>query len=135
MDRVTRERRSQIMALVRSKDTRPEMIVRRLVHALGFRYRLHCSDLPGKPDLVFRSKKKVIFVHGCFWHGHKSCSKARLPKSRVDFWRSKRENNTRRDARVKRALNRKGWSYMVVWQCQLKEIEEVSERLLSYLND
>lgn len=89
MDHVSPEQRSEIMALVRSKDTKPEMVVRRLIHALGFRYRLHCPELSGKPDIVFKAKKKVIFVHGCFWHGHKNCPKARLPKSRVAFWRIK----------------------------------------------
>jgi len=133
MDHVSPEKRSEIMALVRSKDTRPEMVIRKLVHSLGYRYRLHCTDLPGKPDLVFRSKKKVIFIHGCFWHGHKGCSKARLPNSRGDFWRAKREKNLRRDARVKRALNQKGWSYMVIWQCQIKDLKKVSRKILIFL--
>lgn len=135
LDRVTPKRRSEIMALVRSKDTKPEMKVRRLVHALGFRYRLHCTDLPGTPDLVFRAKRRVIFVHGCFWHGHNDCPKARLPKTRVEYWRAKRENNLERDARVKRELSEKGWNYMVVWQCQLKDLEKLTERLMSFLSD
>lgn len=135
MDHVTPTKRSKIMAAVRSKDTTPEMKVRRLVHSMGYRYRLHSPDLPGKPDLVFSSKKKVIFVHGCFWHGHKRCSKARLPKSRVDFWREKIENNVSRDRRVKRALNRKGWRYLTIWQCEVKDIGKTGTCIRAFLDD
>ena len=135
MDHVTPAKRTEIMAAVRSKDTTPEIKVRRLVHSMGYRYKLYRPDLPGKPDLVFGSKKKVIFVHGCFWHGHTGCNKARLPKSRVDFWREKIENNTRRDRRVKRALNRKGWRYLTIWQCQLKDLEKTAELIRGFLED
>ena len=123
------------MAAVRSKDTTPEMKVRRLVHSMGYRYKLHSSNLPGKPDLVFISQKKVIFVHGCFWHGHNGCSKSRLPKTRVDFWQPKIENNVRRDRRVKQALNRKGWNYLTIWQCQLKDLKKTAVRLRAFLNN
>lgn len=135
MDHVTPAKRSKIMAAVRSKDTTPEMKVRRLVHSMGYRYRLHSPHLPGKPDLVFSSKKKVIFVHGCFWHGHKRCSKARLPKSRVDFWREKIENNVSRDRTVKRALNRKGWRHLTVWQCEVKDLRKTATRVREFLDD
>lgn len=102
---------------------------------MGYRYRLHSPDLPGKPDLVFSSKKKVIFIHGCFWHGHKGCSKARLPESRVDFWREKIERNIRRDKRVKRKLNHIGWRYFTVWQCKLKNLEKTEERIRAFIEN
>lgn len=125
MDSVSRKKRSEIMALVRSKDTRPEMAVRKLVWGLGYRYRLHLRDLPGCPDLVFPGRRKVIFVHGCFWHRHKGCALARLPKSRLDFWEPKLESNALRDRRNKRALVRQGWEVLTVWECELKNIDHV----------
>ncbi len=135
MDHVTPHKRSKIMAAVRSKDTKPEMMIRRLVYSMGYRYKLHSDALPGKPDLVFSSKKKVVFVHGCFWHGHNGCNKAQLPKSRTDFWQDKIENNVRRDKRVKRALNRKGWRYLIIWQCQINNLEKVKAKIYTFLNN
>lgn len=125
MDSVSREKRSEIMALVRAKDTRPEMAVRKLVWGLGYRYRLHRRDLPGCPDLVFSGRRKVIFVHGCFWHRHEGCALARLPKSRLDFWGPKLESNALRDRRNKRALARQGWKVLTVWECELKNMNRV----------
>ena len=125
VDSVSREKRSEIMALVRSKDTRPEMAVRKLVWSLGYRYRLHRRDLPGCPDLVFSGRRKVIFVHGCFWHRHEGCALARLPKSRLDFWGPKLESNALRDRRNKRALVRQGWKVLTVWECELKNVNRV----------
>lgn len=125
MDSVSREKRSEIMALVRAKDTRPEMAVRKLVWGLGYRYRLHRRDLPGCPDLVFSGRRKVIFVHGCFWHRHEDCALARLPKSRLDFWGPKLESNALRDRRNKRALARQGWKVLTVWECELKNMNRV----------
>lgn len=122
------------MALVRSADTKPEMTVRKLVHGMGYRYRLHCRDLPGKPDLVFRSRKAIIFVHGCFWHRHDGCSLARLPKSRVDFWTSKLEGNRDRDERKVAALKTAGWRVFVVWECELRNRELLAERLRAFLD-
>lgn len=113
------------MALVRSKDTRPEMAVRKMVWNLGYRYRLHRRDLPGCPDLVFSGSRKIIFVHGCFWHRHKGCALARLPKSRLDFWGPKLESNALRDKRNKRALARQGWKVLTVWECELKNVDRV----------
>lgn len=125
VDSVSREKRSEIMALVRAKDTRPEMAVRKLVWGLGYRYRLHRRDLPGCPDLVFSGRRKVIFVHGCFWHRHEGCALARLPKSRLDFWGPKLESNALRDRRNKRALARQGWKVLTVWECELKNMNRV----------
>lgn len=133
-DTMSPEERSRRMSLVRSIDTKPEMAVRRLVHSLGYRYRLHGSDLPGRPDLVFRSRRAVVFVHGCFWHRHEGCSLARLPKSRVEFWMAKLEGNRERDARKVVALKEAGWRVLVVWECELKNMEVLAERLRRFLD-
>ena len=134
MDRVTPEVRSRIMASVSTKDTCAEMGVRRIVHRLGYRYALHRKDLPGRPDLVFPSRRKIIFVHGCFWHGHR-CRAGRLPKSRQDYWKPKIEANRQRDRKQRRELTRNGWEVMVVWQCQLRRPASLSERLDAFLRD
>lgn len=133
-DTMSPEERSRRMASVRSVDTKPEMAVRRLVHGMGYRYRLHCRDLPGKPDLVFRSRRAVVFVHGCFWHRHAGCPLARLPKSRVDFWTTKLEGNRERDARKVAKLVDAGWRVFVVWECELKDMETLAGRLRRFLD-
>lgn len=120
VDTVTTTRRSEIMSRVRCKDTRPEMLVRRLVHGAGYRYRLHVSGLPGRPDLVFAARKKVIFIHGCFWHSHAACPHARIPKSRTEFWSTKLQTNKERDARNLKALADAGWKVLVLWECELQ---------------
>ena len=133
VDNLSRVERSEIMRRVRSKDTRPELHVRKLVHALGYRYRLHAGDLPGQPDLVFRRKQKVIFVHGCFWHRHKACSLARLPKSRLDFWIPKLEGNRQRDQRNRRALLKDGWKVLTVWECETRDDSRLNIVIRSFL--
>lgn len=120
-DPLTPAERSELMARVRSVDTKPEMLVRRLVHRLGYRYRLHDRSIPGSPDLVFKGKKKVIFVNGCFWHRHRCANGRRIPKSRVAFWTTKFEENVKRDRRVERALRRAGWRILLVWECQARK--------------
>jgi DNA mismatch endonuclease (patch repair protein) len=122
------------MASVRAVNTKPELAVRRLVHGLGYRYRLHGRRLPGKPDLVFPERWKVIFVHGCFWHRHKGCALARIPKSRSDFWRQKLEGNAKRDARNIRLLRGEGWGVMVVWECQIKKTARLTTRIRRILD-
>ncbi len=134
MDSVTPNRRSEIMGRVRSRDTRPEMFVRRLVHQMGYRYRLHARDLPGKPDLVFRSRRKVIFVHGCFWHRHPGCSLARLPKSREDFWRPKLEANRQRDIKNECALRNASWGVLTIWECELVNVSKLKIRVKEFLD-
>ncbi|UED34879.1 very short patch repair endonuclease (plasmid) [Rhizobium ruizarguesonis] len=133
---VTDSRRSAIMRAVKSKDTAPEMIVRRLVHSLGFRYRLHRKDLPGKPDLIFPARRKVIFVHGCFWHGHDCSRGARKPKSNADYWHAKIARNVERDGRNNEALQKAGWDVMTVWECDTKvaDREGLAVRLDAFLN-
>ena len=123
------------MRAVLDKDTKPEMKVRRLTHAMGFRYRLHVKDLPGKPDIVFPGRKKVIFVHGCFWHQH-SCPRGdRIPKTRRDYWEKKLGNNKRRDRRHRDALRRQGWKSLVVWECQLKDLDKLARRIKKFLEE
>lgn len=132
-DILTPPQRSQRMSLIRSKNTRLERQVRRLIHSMGFRYRLHRSDLPGKPDLVFEWRKKVIFVHGCFFHRHKGCPLARLPKSRTEYWIPKLEGNAKRDARNAAALRSLGWRIMLVWECQLRNERVLASRAQRFL--
>lgn len=134
MDTVTPARRSEIMGRVRSRDTKPEMVVRRIVHAMGYRYRLHAKDLPGKPDLVFRSHKKAVFVHGCFWHRHAKCSLARVPKTRQDFWLAKLDANRQRDMRNERALQDTGWDVLTIWECELRDIAQLKTRIRGFLD-
>jgi len=135
-DTLNRKERSERMALIRGKDTGPEMVVRSLVHSLGFRYRLHGRSLPGKPDLVFPARRKVIFVHGCFWHRHSdsACKLARMPKSRLDFWGPKLEKNRIRDERINQELAENGWKVLTIWECQLSNMPSVSEQVRSFLN-
>ena len=135
-DTLTPSERSKRMSLVRSKDTKPELTVRRLVHNSGFRYRLHGKGLPGKPDLVFAGRHKVIFVHGCFWHRHlkRSCSLARLPKSRLDFWQPKLEQNRVRDKQKQAMLRRLGWRVFVVWECELKAPDKLESKIIDFLS-
>jgi DNA mismatch endonuclease (patch repair protein) len=134
VDNVSRRRRSEIMARVRSKNTAPELLVRRLVHSMGYRYRLHDRTLPGTPDLVFRKAQKVIFVHGCFWHRHARCDLARWPKSREEFWRPKLLGNAERDRRNIVRLRRDGWRVLILWECQLSKLPLLTKRLEGFLN-
>jgi DNA mismatch endonuclease (patch repair protein) len=133
MDTLTKAQRSERMARIRSKDTQPELRVRRLAYTLGYRYRLHRRDLPGCPDLVFPSRRKVVFIHGCFWHSHDGCKVANKPKSRTDFWFAKFERNRARDAKNLRALNSAGWRVFTVWECETKNTELLASRLVRFL--
>jgi DNA mismatch endonuclease (patch repair protein) len=132
VDTLSTAERSEIMSRVRSKDTRPEMMVRRLVHKAGFRYRLHVSNLPGRPDLVFPKRKKVIFIHGCFWHSHAGCQHARVPKSRTSFWTAKFAANKTRDERNYYALTEAGWKVLVLWECELRD-PDLLEKIKDFL--
>lgn len=132
MDPLSPAERSQLMGRIRAKDTKPELVVRRMVHGMGYRYRLHSPKLPGKPDLVFPSKKKALFVHGCFWHAHEGCRRAFSPKARPGYWRAKLQGNRERDVRACEELARIGWSWLVVWECEIKE-PLLPERLSRFL--
>ncbi|MEO8737716.1 MAG: DNA mismatch endonuclease Vsr [Edaphobacter sp.] len=124
--------RSENMRAIRSKNTLPEMAVRSLVHRLGYRFRLHRSDLPGKPDLAFPGRRKVIFVHGCFWHSH-DCKASLIPKSNRDFWLPKLLQNKTRDKKNLEALAQQGWNALVIWQCELKDNRSVGLRVKRFL--
>lgn len=136
MDRITPEERSRIMSRVRAKDTKPEMTVRRLVHGMGYRYRLHRKDLPGKPDLAFPSRKAAIFVHGCFWHSHDDgkCRAARLPENNRPYWSEKLRRNRERDIAASEALSALGWKPLTIWECWLKDIEGTATILKTFLD-
>jgi DNA mismatch endonuclease (patch repair protein) len=135
MDTLPPDRRSENMRHIRSKDMKPEMALRRFVHSMGYRYRLHVATLPGKPDLVFASRQKIILVHGCFWHQHQSirCPIVRMPKSNKGYWGPKLERNVSRDNEQIRALRRMGWSVLVVWECQLRNLKAVSAGIVCFL--
>ncbi len=132
-DTLTPEQRSKLMSRIRSRDTVPEMMVRRLVHGMGYRYRLHRRDLPGTPDLVFGPRRKVIFVHGCFWHLHEGCPLARRPKSRREFWGPKLEGNRLRDQRNLSELERLGWDVLVIWECEVKKETSLPQIIQAFL--
>lgn len=125
------------MAKVKGKDTRPEKYVRSILHNMGYRFRLHRKDLPGNPDIVLPKYKKVIFVHGCFWHGHKGCSRANRPKSNNVFWDEKLSKNVERDQKNQAKLLELGWSFQVVWQCEIKKknIDDLANKLSDFLNE
>lgn len=134
-DVLTAEQRCFCMSRIKRRDTKPEMAVRKLVHALGYCYRLHVRSLPGSPDLVFSSRRKVIFVHGCFWHRH-NCRYGRvMPATRRKFWKSKLEGNRERDGKNRRLLRKEGWEVLVVWECQTRKTEWLLDRICAFLED
>ena len=130
-DRFDRKTRSRIMASIRGKNTQPELTVRRFLHARGLRFRLHNASLPGRPDIVLAKHRTVVFVHGCFWHGHANCRLASMPASNRRFWREKLAGNRRRDRRKARALKKAGWKVLTIWQCQLdgKRLRRLTDRI------
>ncbi len=132
-DPLTKQERSRQMGLVRSRNTRPEIVVRRAVWRLGYRYRLHSRDVPGRPDIVLKPVKKAIFVHGCFWHRHSGCPRTRTPKSRVRFWTRKFEENVARDKSARARLLRAGWKVLVIWECVSEKPELLEATLRSFL--
>lgn len=125
--------RSENMRRIRDKNTTPELKARSLIHKLGYRFRLHVAGLPGKPDLVFSSRRKVIFVHGCFWHQHQRCKVAHVPKSNLRYWRPKLRRTKARDILHKRVLRRMGWRSLVVWECQLSNMERIARKVRQFL--
>jgi DNA mismatch endonuclease (patch repair protein) len=135
MDTLSPKERSERMARVRGRNTGPERTVRSVLFSLGYRFRLHAPDLPGRPDIVLSSRQSVIFVHGCFWHRHNCRNGRRLPKSRVAFWQAKLESNSERDRRNRDRLRRAGWRVLVVWECQLRDNARLIQRLNQFLNE
>lgn len=126
--------RSALMARVGQKNTKPELIVRKLLHGLGYRYRLHRKDLPGTPDICFISRKKAIFVHGCFWHRHEGCRRTTTPKTRTGFWEEKFRQNVARDHRKIDDLRKLGWNALVVWECETEDKSKLESRLIDFLS-
>ena len=133
-DNLTPEQRRFNMSRIRSTNTRPEMFVRSLVHRMGYRFRLHRRDLPGKPDLIFPSRRKVVFVHGCFWHMHDCRFGSVKPKSNADYWQNKRLSNVERDKKHVATLEAAGWQVLTVWECEVKSSENLHEKLLGFLS-
>lgn len=134
MDTRSPDQRRRIMQSVKSKNTGPEMKVRRVLHAMGYRFRLHRKDLPGKPDIVLPKHRKAIFVHGCFWHSH-GCSKGQLPKSRLDYWLPKLERNAARDREKVEELETLGWKVLVIWQCEIQDADALRKRLGTFVDE
>ena len=132
-DKFTPEERSRIMSRVRNRDTKPEKVIRSLLHAVGYRFRLHRRDLPGNPDIVLPKYKKVVFVHGCFWHGHSGCPRAARPTSNVEFWNKKIDANIARDAAARNGLAALGWKPLVVWQCEIRSLAALTDKLEQFL--
>lgn len=132
-DIISKKKRSWNMSRIRSRDTKPELLVRSILHQAGYRFRLHVSKLPGKPDIVLPKYKTVIFVHGCFWHRHRGCKYAYTPKSRVKFWEEKFRQNIARHKTVTTELKRLGWQVLVVWECEVSEPEKMLKNLVSKL--
>lgn len=134
-DTCTPEQRSSVMRRIRSKDTKPEMVVRKLVYSMGYRYRLHVSKLPGKPDIVMAGRRKIIEIRGCFWHQHKNCPFGRMPKSRLDYWQSKLTKNTKRDLLNVDKLTSDGWDVLIIWECETQDIDQLQFKLQSFLQN
>jgi DNA mismatch endonuclease (patch repair protein) len=133
MDRLSKEHRSWNMSRIRGKDTSPEKTVRSILHRLGYRFRIHRKDLPGKPDIILPRFQAVIFVHGCYWHRHKGCKYAYTSKTRIEFWRRKFDENVERDKRALESLQNQGWRVLVVWECQTSDEKAVANRLKRFL--
>jgi len=132
-DSITTKRRSDNMRKIRSKDTKPEVLVRKLLFRLGYRFRLHRKDLPGKPDIVFPGRNKVIFVHGCFWHQHQDCREGRLPGSRQEYWIPKLTKNISRDQKHVCELQELGWKVLVIWECQTEQVDSIVDVISRFL--
>ena len=128
------EQRSRNMSAIKSKNTKPEIAVRKLLHSMGYRFRLHRKDLPGSPDIVLPKYKKVIFVHGCFWHRHQNCKYASNPKTRREFWEKKFKENIERDKKTQEKLKNLGWKTKIVWECEIKKQDKLIKKLEDFLN-
>jgi DNA mismatch endonuclease (patch repair protein) len=135
MDKKTKKQRSENMRRIRSTDSLPEMIVRRTIYKLGYRYRLHNNKMPGRPDIMLAKLNKIIFVNGCFWHCHKKCSDGHIPKSRLAYWKPKLERNVKRDIRNRSLLRNLGWKILVVWECETKDLNRLTKKVSRFLKN
>ena len=134
-DTYSKQKRSQIMSKIPGKNTKPEIIIRKIAHGLGYRFRLHKKNLPGKPDIVFPKYKKVILINGCFWHGHKNCNRSKLPSTNKKFWKEKIDGNKKKDKSNLIRLKKTGWDYLVIWQCEIKksDYEKLEKKIAEFL--
>lgn len=135
MDIFSKTERSRIMSRISGKDTQPELVVRSTLHKMGHRFRLHRDDLPGKPDITLPKHKKIIFVHGCFWHGHEGCLRSKRPSSNIKFWNEKLDKNLKRDQNNLRKIEELGWDALVVWACEVKNLKLLKKKLTSFLDN
>jgi DNA mismatch endonuclease, patch repair protein len=135
VDNLTRPQRSLCMSHIQSKNTKPEIKIRSIVHSLGYRFRLHRNDLPGKPDLIFPRLKKVIFVHGCFWHNHACCNGRVIPQTNVSYWKEKRNKTVNRDRKSLSELNKLGWQVKIIWECQIRKMTDLESVLRDFLEN
>jgi len=133
VDIFTTDKRSEIMSRIKNRDTAPEIKVRSIIHRMGYRFRLHRKDLPGNPDIVFPKHKKIIFVNGCFWHGHKNCIRSKRPSSNKNFWDQKIDKNITRDKNIRKALNKSGWKVLVIWQCEINDINKLEVKIANFM--
>ena len=135
MDIWSKKKRSEVMSKIRSKNTKPELLLRSMLHKNGLRYRIHRKDLPGKPDIVFSKYKLIIFIHGCFWHFHKDCPEGRIPNTNTKFWKEKLQKNVEKDERYQKILQKSGWNVLVVWECEIeKKPEWVMQKIMNQFN-
>ena len=134
MDVFSKGKRSQIMSRISGKNTKPEIIVRSLLHRMGYRFRLHDKNMPGKPDIILPKHKKVIFVHGCFWHGHRDCPRSKRPSTNVEFWNKKIDGNIERDNKNIKSLENLGWKTLILWTCEIKNQDILKHKLNSFLD-
>lgn len=123
------------MSSISGKNTEPEIAVRSLLHSLGYRFRIHRKDLPGNPDIVLPKYKKIIFIHGCFWHGHRDCKRSKLPNSNREFWEQKIRSNVQRDNKIISSLTENGWDVMILWTCQIRNSENVAHKLIEFIEN
>jgi DNA mismatch endonuclease, patch repair protein len=135
MDVFDKEKRSWIMSQIKGKDTKPEIIVRSIVHRMGYRFRKNKTDLPGKPDIVFKRHNKIIFIHGCFWHGHKKCKKNINPTNNKIFWEKKIISNVERDKRNVILLKKQGWKILIIWECQIKDLDKLKTKISDFMTN
>lgn len=133
VDSLTPEQRSAVMSRIRRADTKPELIVRSLLHAMGYRFRVQMKGVPGRPDIAFPRRRKIVQIHGCFWHAHEGCATFRMPKSRTEFWEEKFARNKERDARLEQAARAAGWDVLTLWECELKDEPLLIDKLVDFL--
>ncbi|WP_083867613.1 very short patch repair endonuclease [Pseudaminobacter salicylatoxidans] len=133
VDSLRSEQRSAVMSRIRRADTKPELTVRSLLHAMGYRFRVQMKGVPGRPDIAFPRRRKIVQVHGCFWHAHEGCSTFRMPKSRTDFWEAKFARNKKRDVRLEKAARAAGWDVLTLWECELHDEPLLIDKLVDFL--